>query len=126
MCSNLGRLKETLLRVVSMRMLRNSFAGWNLLGNADQCFVIPVRQNLGSHPLLELLKIVRESGMSVLSKGLVQGANFFPSDESLSEFNLLVNYSGIHSQQSHLFTIVLPSDHLPSMNTCPLGTPTNS
>lgn len=63
--------------------------------------------------------------MSVLSKGLVQGANCFPSDESLSEFNLLVNYSGIHSQQSHLFTIVLPSDHLPSINTCPLGTPTD-
>jgi hypothetical protein len=44
----------------------------------------------------------------------------------LSELNLLVNLSGIHSQQRHLFMIVLPSDHLPFVNSSPMGIPTAS
>lgn len=92
----------------------------------DQSFGIPVRQNLAGGPRMQLSKIVWESGICVLSKGLVQGANCFPSDKSLSEINLLVNFSGIHSQQCHLFTIVLPSDHLPSVSDPLLSTPTAS
>lgn len=44
----------------------------------------------------------------------------------LSTLSLPVNLSGIRSPQCHLFAIVLPSDHLPFVNSPPLGTPTAS
>lgn len=39
----------------------------------------------------------------------------------LSELNLPVNLSGLYPQKHHLLVIVLPSDHLPSVNRPPLG-----
>lgn len=87
----------------------------------DLYFRMPVRKNLARY-------LPHVSAEDYLGKGRVcfeQGPITFQQislAQPLSELNLLVNLSGIHFQQHHLFMIVLPSDHLPSINS-PLCVP---